>query len=270
MSVITDIRILLQDGLNLADVVWSLEATNQISKKQIPPIIHTLLCQEHGYNSLSFNLTNEVPPWRSIYEIVKNWVLFDIVIVYYQPQFEILLINPVRLEHWKKIETLLPYELLVVYLKANNPSERVLEDRYLLNFKTLFEGEQTATESLPKSTPDSLLRKGEIVSTAKYAVHVTNELFHYGNVEAWKNIVESYLIKYPESKVLFFYGGKQINRIASLFKWGEIHFGDSIFFSVLCREIKEVAKLKKYLTEGASPRFKPFIKKNINMPLKLF
>ena len=30
-----------------------------------------------------------------------------------------------------------------------------------------------------------------------YSILVTNELFHNGNVEAWKKIIQSYTTKYP-------------------------------------------------------------------------
>jgi hypothetical protein len=46
--------------------------------------------------------------------------------------------------------------------------------------------------------------------------------------------------------------------------------GDSIFFSIVGDEIKDVAKLKKYLFQGASESFGYFVKKDVNVVLKLF
>ncbi|MCX7680215.1 MAG: hypothetical protein N2316_13505, partial [Spirochaetes bacterium] len=106
--------------------------------------------------------------------------------------------------------------------------------------------------------------------TPKYAVTVTNELFHNGNVEAWKKIIESYQTKYPDLKVNIFFEGELINDINSLFKWGKVKNGDSIFFQVIGEDIQGVSKLQKYLSEGASPRFEQFLKIGVGRVLNLF
>jgi len=106
--------------------------------------------------------------------------------------------------------------------------------------------------------------------TPKYSVQVTNELFHNGNVEAWKNIVESYKSKYPALEVHIFHDGEKVNDINSLFKWGKVKNGDVLLFSVAGEEIKGVAKLQRYLFEGASIRFQNFLKKDVNKVLHLF
>lgn len=108
--------------------------------------------------------------------------------------------------------------------------------------------------------------------TPKYSVQVTNELFHNGNVEAWKNIVESYKTKFPELEVHIFHDGQAVNDINSLFKWGKVKHGDVLLFSVSGEDeqIKGVAKLKAYLSEGASPRFETLLKKDVNKVMELF
>ncbi|MBP7583611.1 MAG: hypothetical protein KBA61_06235 [Spirochaetes bacterium] len=106
--------------------------------------------------------------------------------------------------------------------------------------------------------------------TPKYAVTVSNELFHNGNVEAWKKIVESYQAKFPDCKVNIFFEGELINDINSLFKWGKVKHGDSIFFQVAGENIQGVSKLQKYLYEGASQRFEQFLKIGVGRVLNLF
>ena len=106
--------------------------------------------------------------------------------------------------------------------------------------------------------------------THKYRVQVTNELFHNGNVEAWKNIVESYRSKYPALEVHIFHDGEKVNDINSLFKWGKVKHGDVLLFSVAGETIQGVAKLQRYLFEGASIRFANFLKKDVNKVLHLF
>lgn len=112
--------------------------------------------------------------------------------------------------------------------------------------------------------------RGKMKMTPKYSVQVSNELFHNGNVEAWKNIVESYMTKYQGTEVHIFHDGQKVNNINSLFKWGKVKHGDVILFSVAGDEIKGVAKLQRYLYEGASLRFENYLKKDINKVLNLF
>ncbi len=106
--------------------------------------------------------------------------------------------------------------------------------------------------------------------TPKYSVQVTNELFHNGNVEAWKNIVESYKGKFPALEVHIFHDGQKVNNINALFKWRKVKHGDAIVFCVSGEEIKGVAKLQRYLFEGASIRYSNYLKKDVNKVLNLF
>ena len=135
-----------------------------------------------------------------------------------------------------------------------------------------------AKPAAPKAGPDSAEAAvsstpsagGKARMTPKYSVQVTNELFHNGNVEAWKNIVESYKVKYPGLDVHIFHDGQKVNNINSLFKWGKVKHGDVILFSIAGENITGVAKLQRYLFEGASQRFENFLKKDVNKVLTLF
>ena len=106
--------------------------------------------------------------------------------------------------------------------------------------------------------------------TPKYSVVVTNELFHNGNVEAWKKIIQSYNNKYPGLEVMVWYEDERINDINSLFKWGKVKHGVPIMFGVAGDEIKDVRKLQRYLFEGASHRFEAFLKGDFDRVLDLF
>jgi hypothetical protein len=106
--------------------------------------------------------------------------------------------------------------------------------------------------------------------TPQYAVNVTNELFHNGNVEAWKKIIESYKAKHPGLDVLIWYENERINDINALFKWGKVKHGTPIMFSVAGENIKDVSKLQRYLFEGASPRFEAFLHGGVDRTLDLF
>ncbi|MFP4617798.1 MAG: hypothetical protein ACLFMZ_03045 [Spirochaetaceae bacterium] len=106
--------------------------------------------------------------------------------------------------------------------------------------------------------------------TPFYSVPVTNELFHNGNVEAWKKIIQSYNAKHPDLQVYIYYEGERIHDIASLFKWGKVKHGSAILFAVAGEEIKDVAKLQRYLKQGASHQFEAFLKAPANKILNLF
>jgi len=106
--------------------------------------------------------------------------------------------------------------------------------------------------------------------TPRYSVVVTNELFHNGNVEAWKKIIDSYRSKYEGLDILVWYENERINDINALFKWGKVKHGTPIMFSVAGDNIRDVSKLQRYLFEGASPRFEAFLRGGVDRTLDLF
>jgi len=106
--------------------------------------------------------------------------------------------------------------------------------------------------------------------TPRYAVIVQNELFHNGNVEAWKKIVASYKAKHPNLTVYIYYENERILDINSLFKWGKVKHGTAIEFAVAGEGIQDVAKLQRYLAQGASQMFEAFLRGPVNSVLKLF
>ncbi|EEV21588.1 hypothetical protein TREVI0001_2313 [Treponema vincentii ATCC 35580] len=111
---------------------------------------------------------------------------------------------------------------------------------------------------------------GKTRISQQISVIVSNELFHNGNVEAWKRIIRSYNARYPHNKVIVFYDGEQIVDINTLFKWGKVKHGSSIQFAVAGEEIKDLSKLSKYFAEGASPRFEAFLRGSPSTVLNLF
>jgi hypothetical protein len=140
--------------------------------------------------------------------------------------------------------------------------------------------EEEASEAAPKESARvappvvtaaaPAISKGPVRMTPMYSVVVANELFHNGNVEAWKRIVASYNAKYPALQVYIYYEGERILDINSLFKWGKVKHGSSIQFAVSGNDIKDVAKLQRYLVQGASKQFEAFLHGPVNNVLKLF
>jgi hypothetical protein len=302
IQMISQMQSQLEKGRNLADIVWDMEASGSISKKQIPAFVHTILIEKYKYSCLSFNLSSTLSDWKKIHQTVKSWNRFDTVIAYYHPQLDVSLINPANEEHWDRIESLAAYEMMVIFTRAKTDSLKEKEQKLLLDFKAICSGKQVesdgdyisstnekaddfsgADQPVKTQAPPAKAEKAAPAKasgpadgdkkkriTPKYGVQVSNELFHNGNVEAWRNIIESYEKTHKGSMVLLFHNGQRIKHISSLFKWGKVKTGDSIFFSIVGEEIKDVAKLKKYLYQGASENFKYFVKKDVNVVLQLF
>jgi hypothetical protein len=106
--------------------------------------------------------------------------------------------------------------------------------------------------------------------TPLYNVLVTNELFHNGNVEAWKRIITSYTTKHQGLQVLVYYDGERIMDINALFKWGKVKHGSNIKFAIAGDDICDVAKLQRYLAQGASHLYEAFLKGPVNSVMALF
>jgi hypothetical protein len=102
------------------------------------------------------------------------------------------------------------------------------------------------------------------------SVVVSNELFHNGNVEAWKRIIRSYNAKYPALQVFIYYDGERIVDINTLFKWGKVKHGSCIQFSVAGENIQDLAKLSRYFRQGASSQFEAFLHGSPDTVMNLF
>jgi hypothetical protein len=127
-----------------------------------------------------------------------------------------------------------------------------------------------AQAAAPAAQAPAPAQEGAKRMTPFYSIPVSNELFHNGNVEAWKKIIESYRTKYPGTDVYIFYEGERIHDINTLFKWGKVKHGSVILIAAAGNNIKDVAKLQKYLRQGASPMFEAFLKFPVNHVLNLF
>jgi len=127
-----------------------------------------------------------------------------------------------------------------------------------------------ASEAKPAAAPVVAVPGAAKRMTPMYSVVVQNELFHNGNVEAWKRIIDSYKTKHPTLEVYIYYDGERILNLNSLFKWGKVKHGSSIQFAVAGNDIKDVAKLQRYLIQGASHQFEAFLHGPVSTALKLF
>jgi len=295
----------VSDGYNLADVLNSALGEKVIEDYQVRPIVNILLVEKFGYAFDSQNLRNRVESIDALSKAVRDWTNLQVVLVYTDSNGGVHLLNPEVSAPWEAALPLAKDECVVCYVGSLvdvRPAEltSAVEGVYKLlyggkirmkpGFRTdsrrkqfiAPEEEQTVaatpaySDSVPEKTIEPafvktpVMRRTKQPTAAKVAVNVTNELFHNGNVEAWKKIIESYKLKYPGLDVLIWYEGERINDINALFKWGKVKHGTPIMFSVAGDSPRDLSKLRKYLFEGASSRFEVFLHGAHGTVLRLF
>ena len=284
-------------GQNIADQLVSLENQGMLIRQQIPPILSVILAEKFEYAFKSWNLHESISDFSKIQSTISKWTGVDYVVVYYHPNLGVIPVNPKNLEHWSSVHELKKDELIVLYAKTLNKNKESAQ-KAIDAFFHLVDGQTPAEDSsFLESRPQAVSRPAPVAApqapaspqaasapaaapaaaagkaknlTPKYSVQVSNELFHNGNVEAWKNVIESYQAKHPDCNVIVYHEGELIQDLNSLFKWGKVKHGGLIFFQIAGANIKNVSRLQKYLFEGASKRYEAFIKKDINKILNLF
>jgi hypothetical protein len=294
---------------NLGDILFKLDDEDMTSAK-IGLILRMLLVDKLGYKTASTNLCATVDNLSIVAKEFSKWNGVDLVAAYHHPELGLLIANPKSPEELADFGELRKHELLAIYAgyygketnenceKAASLAIRIFEGAKVTIPPALAKGNYTAKKiSKPKKAappPKPVKVKAEVktpakrnapVSTAvvqakpaggpvkmtpRYAVIVQNELFHNGNVEAWKRIIASYSAKHPDLQVYIYYEKERILDINSLFKWGKVKHGSAIEFAVAGNNIQDVAKLQRYLTQGASHLFEAFLQGSVNTVLKLF
>lgn len=286
MVVTTSIVDRFEKGDNLADILNGMLDAGLLKAEQVPAILNVVLVSRAALPYRSMNLPETVTSFSSFSDQFSKWNGLDLVVAYYHPTFGIQLANPARAEHWQRMHELKRDELIVVYARAKSGGKdiarkgldaffsvlagRPVDEDPLFVMARAPEPAPLAAATAPAAPTVPALPSRATQMTPKYSVQVSNELFHNGNVEAWKNIIEAYHAKYPNCRVIVYHEGELIQDLNSLFKWGKVKHGGVIMFQVAGSEIKGVSRLQRYLYEGASPRFEAFLKKDINKILNLF
>jgi len=286
---------------NIADYINDLLDEEDLHYDQILPIIGSVIKDKFNYSFKSFSVVSDITDFEKIAGVAAKWSALDMVVMYYAPDGKRFVINPKDADSWERARELHRDQLIVIYVKYLKDSNTKIEIEAANTLYDLLRGKDVfinksfvdpnaivrvetpapaqpaavspGTAAAPsvavaKAAPSAKPKRTNI--TPKYGVQVTNELFHNGNVEAWKKILESYHTKFPELTVHVMFGGEVINDINSLFKWGKVKHGDSIFFQVSGENILGVSKLQKYLFEGASQRYEQFLKLGVGRVLNLF
>ncbi|MDR1931226.1 MAG: hypothetical protein LBQ57_00240 [Spirochaetales bacterium] len=285
----------VQNGKNIADLLNLSLDEGEIQRDQVKPIISSLVVDKFGYSYRSYNLRQTIEDPGKIITALESWGKIQLLMLYFSPQAGLFVINPKADEQWEQAVPLMKDELVVVYAGpvGDEDTGKAVLDAAVEDLIKLLGGEtvpvrkeftspdkprpaapqkaaaSVQAQSAPKAAAPAA-GGGKKRMTPRYGVLVTNELFHNGNVESWKRVIESYRAKYPGLDVLIWYDNEKINDINTLFKWGKVKHGTPIMISVVGDDIKDVSKLQKYLFEGASPRFEVFLKGAVNRTLDLF
>jgi hypothetical protein len=296
----------LENRNNLADLLNDLINSNVIEAFQVSPILNTVLIDKYNYEVYSHNMEDNLSNFKDLTNEMAKWNAIDIVIAYYHPELGLKVINPKRLEQWEAIQSLKKNELITIYLggSAHDVNDK-LKAQALEKCIQLLQGKKVSAppdftkgrytvkklaQKVEKKEAPPAKKKAQAVRapvkekkkaeaapptgqrrmTPLYSIPVTNELFHNGNVEAWKKVIESYTTRYAGSDVYIFYEGERIHDVNTLFKWGKVKHGSSILIAVAGDNIQDVAKLRRYLKQGASPMFEAFLRFPVNQVLKLF
>lgn len=295
------------DGFNLADVVNEALEDGSLERYQVRSIVNALLVDKLGYHSLAHNLEHNIESADDLIAVTGKWGKVHLVLCYYDPQAGLFVVNPANRAHWEGVLPLIHDEYFVLLVgPASGKVEKGVLDGAAKDFMKLLYGKPVKDDSAYQGRRKAYVAESAVASfeetqrapaaapeapspgvapaaapqaqrggsrrkiTPQYSVVVTNELFHNGNVEAWKKVIQSYTSKYAGLEVLIWYESERINDINSLFKWGKVKHGVPIMFSVAGEDIKEVRKLQRYLYEGASPRFEAFLKGGVDRVLDLF
>jgi hypothetical protein len=291
------------EGYNLADVLNEALEDQLIERYQVRAILNALLVDKLGYVTRSHNVTSTVADAAGIVDVTSQWGKIHLVFCYHHPQAGVFVINPANAAHWEGALPLVhdEYALLLVGPAAGTVGRKTLDaaaddflkilygrkvkddSAYRGNRKVLKRDDALPSYVDAEAATATASRAGRVESAApreqrgsrkkitpRLSVVVTNELFHNGNVEAWKKIIASFRTKYPDLDVLIWYEDERINDINTLFKWGKVKHGTPILFSVAGDDIMDVRKLQRYLYEGASPRFEAFLKGGFDQVLNLF
>ena len=271
------------NGYNLADILVTKLDDDELTEEQILPIVGSVIKEKFAYSYDSFNIPANLADFNKITEETSKWTAVDILMIYYNPNGDIFLINPKNPVHWEKAGELTIDQLVVIYAKYLKSEDTKISEEAIKAIEEMISGKDVFINQefidhtirpkavIKKETSSaSAATSGKKTLTPKYSVLVTNELFHNGNVEAWKKIIESYKESHPDLDVTIYYDNELINDINSLFKWGKVKSKSYIYFQVSGENIRDVSKLQKYLFEGASIRFEQFLKLGVGKVLKLF
>jgi hypothetical protein len=259
----------LEGGENFADALRRLRRGG-LSNADALSLLALLLVDKLGYTALSANpgaFAGDLPALAAEFE---TWKAVDLVAVFHDPRF-LGIVNPKNAGQLAALGRPFPRELLVVYAGGGESVPELGAKAARTALALLGGGCPEIPPELrvpgkgapTKKPPRKEVPTGPLTSPL-YSVRVSNELFHYGNVEAWKRVIGDYENAHPGCKVHVYYGGEPILDINALFTWGKMPWGSVIQFAVSSSGatgtvIPDTARLRRCLTQASGRDFEPLL-----------
>jgi hypothetical protein len=247
----------LEGGENFADLLRrppheGLSAAASLS------LLNLLLVDKLGYRALSANPPGYAEDLPVLAGEFAQWEAVDLVAVFHAPPF-LRILNPKNADQLAALGRPFPRELLVVYAGGVSGEPAVEAARRAL---ALFSAAETAPETVPgtlAAVPKTV--SGAPWTTPLYSVTVTNDLFHNGNVEAWKRVIRDYEGARPGLKVHVYYAGEPVQNLNALFTWGKVKSGGVIQFAVSSAggAVPGTARLRRLLAQASGRDFEPLL-----------
>jgi hypothetical protein len=259
---------LLEGGGNFAD---ALRLSRSLSNTETLSLLRLLLVDKLGYAALSANPSGFAGDLPALAGEFAGWKAVDMVAVFHDPRF----LGVVNLKNAGQLAALgrpLPRELLTVYAGGAWDLPRELSLTAARTALALLSGavpeippelRERGKGGMKKNAPP-VKPPGEPRRTPLYSVRVSNELFHYGNVEAWKRVIGEYENAHPGCKVCVFFGGEPLLDLNALFTWGKAPWGSVIQFCVASNgapgsAIRDIPRLRRRLAEASGRNFEPLL-----------
>ena len=102
----------VESNVNLADIINEEIDSDEIVQDQVLPIIGSVLRDKFNYSYRSVNIPKTVTDFTLISEETAKWTALDIVLVYYAPSGNSVIINPKTTEHFERARELSCDQLL--------------------------------------------------------------------------------------------------------------------------------------------------------------
>jgi hypothetical protein len=247
----------LEGGENFANILRR-PPCDGLSPAASLSLLNLLLVDKLGYTALSANPPGYAPDIPALAGEFRRWEAVDMVAVFHASPFP-RIVNPKDAGQLAALGRPFPRELLVVYAGsvAGSVAGGVAGEKAAEAARAalaLFSGE---------TVPGTIAEFGALAerTTPLYSVPVTNDLFHNGNVEAWKRVIGDYERSRPGLKVQVYYEGEPVLNLNALFAWGKVKHGGLMQFSVSSAEgaVPGTARLRRLLAQAASRDFEPLL-----------
>jgi hypothetical protein len=266
----------LEGGENFAD---ALRRRRGVSNADALSFLKLLLADKLGYRALSANppgFAGDLPALAAEFQLWRA----DLVAVFHDPPF-LGILNPKDAGQLAALGKPFPRELLVVYAGGFDVSPELAATAAQTALALLEGGHPDIAPELRDPVPgvlpdfslgpapepwDSGAEQAPVAKPRRqtlYSVRVANELFHYGNVEAWKRVIGDYERAHPGCKVQVYYDGEPVRDMNALFTWGKAPWGSIIRFAVFAPApgdpVRDLAKLRRSLAQASGRDFEALL-----------